>query len=146
MAPTDLPATARMDDLSMASAVLTVPAAALTTATAPKMSCAGSVAVTTVVSARPGQSIMTVVSVSGSATGHHTSMGTANKTADQAVERQVATAVSEIKAEQTQTGLKAKDSVKINAKLKPYAGGPGVEQYLAQFKMVARLNGWPEDE
>ena len=146
VASIDLPVTARMDDLSVASAVLTVPAAALTTATAPKMSCAGSVAVTTVSSARPGQSIMTVVSVSGSATGHHTSMGTANKTADQAVESQVATAVSNIKAEQTQASLKAKDSVKINAKLKPYAGGPGVEQYLAQFKMVARLNGWPEDE
>ena len=64
--------------------------------------------------------------------------------------------VVSFKSDLTNTDPKAKTKVGstsdsqtkcfIGIKLRPYAGDQHVDQYLAQFKLVANLSGWPEEQ
>ena len=112
------------------------------------MNHASSRAVSVMTSAGPCGPIMTEIITSGYITGYLVK-GTANKSkVDQAVKDKISTVVSEGNrpTDQIQEKLKIREAVKIHAKLKPHAGDPEVEQYLAQFKMVVKLNEWPKDK
>ena len=147
VAPTSQTVTSGLDGLSAASAVPTVCSATIITAVVPTTSLASSRATSVVTTAGPCGPIMTVVNMNDSATSHSASKVTVNKAmVDHAVHSNDLPVASASNADQIQAKVQTKETVKVNAKLKPYAGGPGVEQYLAQFKMVAKLNRWPEDE
>ena len=134
-----------LDGQSTASAVLAVCWANINMATVPTShSCSRAVSVMT--SAGPCGPIMTVVRTSGYVIGYPVKK-TGNKSkVDQAVGNKITAVFSDSNTDQIKEKIKTREEVKIYSKLKLYAGGPGVEQYSAQFKMVAKLNGWPDDE
>ena len=130
VATTSLTLTTGLNGLSTTSAVLIVCSATITTATVPTMSHASSRAVSVITLAGPCGPIMTVVSTSSYVTGHTVKETVIEPKVDQAVEDKISKVVIERNrsADQLQEKLKTKEVIKIHAKLKSYAEGPGVKQ------------------
>ena len=94
------------------------------------MSHASSRAASVMTSAGPCVPIMTEVSTIDYITGHPVKKTVIEPKIDQPIEDKISTVVIERirPADQIEEKLKIKEAIKSYAKLKPYAGGPGVEQ------------------
>ena len=98
VAPANQTVTARLGDLSTASAVLTVCSATITTATVPTVSHASGRAVSVITSAGPCEPIMTVFSTSGFVAGNIVKETFNKIKSDQAFKSKIATVVCEVDA------------------------------------------------